>query len=235
MKILEENENLLSIYSKSSNLKHTAEATINSKSKDNENQIHRNKSMSLHEVKQNNSNKATSIEKIKNNTDYPNMSKTMNLSNKNPNQVNVNHVLIEEEADSKELENEKVLILKSLEDKSERLAQLENEIKELNDIIKIYDNKINIEDRNWAKKVVLLERNIDTLNKMYQEVVTQKNMVKCENKILNKKVKLKNDCIALLEKEVNDAKESIKLKDEKSLRQTLKVNNNLVKVIKGGC
>lgn len=240
MKILEENENLLSIYS--DNIKNNETITKSTmlmlKAKNDNIQTYNKSSKPFSQTQTMQSSvqqidipqKESSTQQIEGKIEYSNMNFSKNQTQK----IYKNKLELDEPDIAKDIENEKILILKSLEDKSERLAQLENEIKELNDTIKIYDNKINIEDRNWAKKVVLLERNIDTLNKMYQEVVTQKNMVKCENKILNKKVKLKNDSIFLLEKELNEVKESIKSKEEKNLRQTVKINNNVVKVIKGG-
>ena len=73
---------------------------------------------------------------------------------------------------------------------------------------------------------------------MYSQIVTQKGVVKCENQILNKKIKQRNDRINYLEKENFDLKETVsfiiklKSKEEKYNRATIK--GNFVKIIKGG-
>lgn len=111
----------------------------------------------------------------------------------------------------KKSENEKKFILKALEEKSEKIAQQEIEIKEFMEMVKILENKISPEDRNFAKKLIGLEKNLEQMNSMYQQIVTQKGVVKCENQILNKKIKQRNDRIILLEKEISELKDAVSL------------------------
>lgn len=136
----------------------------------------------------------------------------------------------------KQSENEKLFIIKALEDKSERLSEQEIEIKEFHDTIKILEGKINPQDREFVKKMIVLEKNAEQLKDMYTQIVTQKSVVKCENQILNKKIKQRNDRILLLEKEIGDLKESIKSKEYENKSVFNKVNlrsSNVVKIIKG--
>lgn len=128
------------------------------------------------------------------------------------NEISNNRILSEIEDLKREIkksENEKKFILKSLEEKSEKIAQQEIEIKEFHDMIKILEGNITPEDKNFAKKIIGLEKNLEQMNSMYQQIVTQKGVVKCENQILNKKIKQRNDRIMLLEKELAELKESV--------------------------
>lgn len=135
---------------------------------------------------------------------------------------NKNHQEIEElKKELKKSENEKKFILKALEEKSEKIAQQELEIKEFMDMVKILDNKISPEDKNYAKKNMILEKNLEQMNHMYQQIVTQKGVVKCENQILNKKIKQRNDRISLLEKEIAELKDSVSEKYFNKIKKLL--------------
>lgn len=128
--------------------------------------------------------------------------------------IRYNQKMIEEaeqmlKKDKKRYENEKRFILRLLEEKSERIAQLEIELKENSNSIKILENKVNPEDRQFAKKIVNLEKNLDQLNSMYQQIVTAKGVVKCENQVLLRKMKQKNDKISQLERECQELRETV--------------------------
>lgn len=133
-------------------------------------------------------------------------------------------------------ENEKLFIIKALEEKSEKVAQQDAELKEMQDLIKIYESKLQPEDRLWAKKVITLEKNIEQLNRMYQQIVSQKGLIKCENQILTKKIRNKSDTISVLEKENSELREQLKLQTDfnKTQSRTTVKTPNVVKVLKGG-
>ena len=132
----------------------------------------------------------------------------------NRNEENNNKYLQEIEELKRELkksENEKKYILKALEEKSEKIAQQEIETKEFMEMVKILEGNISPEDKDTAKKIISLKRNLEQMNVMYQQIVTQKGVVKCENQILNKKIKQRNDRILLLEKEIQELKENVNI------------------------
>lgn len=130
----------------------------------------------------------------------------------NVNNINNNKELIEDfQHELKLLENEKLFIIKVLEEKSNKLAQCEIEIKQLNETIKTLENKILPEERHIAKKVLILEKNIQELNNMYQQSITNKSVISTENQILNKKLKKNNDRILILEKEIYELKDLVSI------------------------
>jgi hypothetical protein len=65
----------------------------------------------------------------------------------------------------------------------------ENENKELKDRIKLIESKMNPDDKNYVKKIISLEKNLDQVNLMYHQVVTQKSVLKIENQVYEKKIK----------------------------------------------
>ena len=89
------------------------------------------------------------------------------------------------ESEKKKAENEKKIILKVLEEKSERLSQYENENQELFESIKKLESKFNPEEKNYVKKLVTLEKNLEQLNKMFQNALAQKSIL-----AINKEVRI---------------------------------------------
>jgi kinesin family protein 5 len=84
------------------------------------------------------------------------------------------------ESERKNFENEKRLILRALDEKAEKLIQHEMENKHLGDKIKILETKMPAEDRNYVKKILMLEKNLEQLNAMLQQALTQKSIVSIE-------------------------------------------------------
>jgi hypothetical protein len=119
-------------------------------------------------------------------------------------------------------------------------VQVENDNKELKEKIKLLEAKMSPDDKNYVKKIVSLEKNLEQVNLMYHQVVTQKSVLKIENQVLEKKLKKKNDNMSYFEREILDLKEQLKLRDEKlsyyqkSFIKGASGPNNVVKVIKGG-
>lgn len=69
---------------------------------------------------------------------------------------------------------------------------------------------MNPDDKNYVKKIISLEKNLDQVNLMYHQVVTQKSVLKIENQVYEKKIKKRNEKISSLEKESQDLKEQVK-------------------------
>jgi len=81
-------------------------------------------------------------------------------------------------------ENEKKIIMKALEEKSERLGQCEIENKDLNDSLKNFVSKINSEDKPNIKKIIILEKNLEHLNKMFQHSMAEKSILTLDKEVL---------------------------------------------------
>ena len=65
------------------------------------------------------------------------------------------------------------------------------------------------DDKNYVKKIISLEKSLEQINHMYNDVVTQKSVLKIENQVLEKKIKKRNDKIKQLESEAIDTKEQV--------------------------
>jgi kinesin family protein 5 len=140
----------------------------------------------------------------------------------------------------KKYDHEKKLILKALDEKTDKIGALDSENKELKDRIKLLESKMNPEDKNYVKKILTLEKNLEQVNLMYHQVVTQKSVLKIENQVLEKKIKKRSERVTIIEKENQDLREQLKMRDDKLSflqKSHSKVGsgpNNVVKVIKGG-
>lgn len=84
------------------------------------------------------------------------------------------------ENEKKGIENEKKVILKALDEKSERLNQFEMENKHLATKVKLLETKFTPDDRNYVKKIINLEKNLEQINIMLQNALTQKSLVNIE-------------------------------------------------------
>ena len=62
---------------------------------------------------------------------------------------------------------------------------MDKENKELKDRIKLLELKMSPDDKNFMKKIISLEKNLEQVNLMYHQVVTQKSVLKIENQVNN--------------------------------------------------
>lgn len=62
---------------------------------------------------------------------------------------------------------------------------MDKENKELKDRIKLLELKMSPDDKNFMKKIISLEKNLEQVNLMYHQVVTQKSVLKIENQVMN--------------------------------------------------
>jgi hypothetical protein len=60
---------------------------------------------------------------------------------------------------------------------------LDNENKDLKERIKLVEQKMNPDDKNYVKKILSLEKSLEQVNLMYHQVVTQKSVLKIENQV----------------------------------------------------
>jgi hypothetical protein len=60
---------------------------------------------------------------------------------------------------------------------------MENENLELRERIKLIESKMNPDDKNYINKILSLQKNLDKVNLLYHQVVTQKSVLKIENQV----------------------------------------------------
>ena len=125
-----------------------------------------------------------------------------------------------------EFEKEKKIFFKTIDEKGERVCQLESDISELKDRYEILSDTIPFDSKKNHEKVLVLEKNLLDLKRKLQECQTQKLLVEGNNNKMLKILKEKCETIERLEKEGNE------LKEKNMLRSTM-MANNVVRVIKG--
>ena len=127
------------------------------------------------------------------------------LINMNMN-INENHI-------NNKITNES--LLKSINEKNNRITRLESDVKEYKEKLQLFESQLTPDEKNLHKKIYTLEKNLEQVNSMYHQIVTQKSVLKIENQIFEKKLKKRNDKINSLTKENYNLLEQLKLKDDK--------------------
>ena len=127
------------------------------------------------------------------------------LINMNMN-INENHI-------NDKITNES--LLKSINEKNNRITRLESDVKEYKEKLQLFESQLTPDEKNLHKKIYTLEKNLEQVNSMYHQIVTQKSVLKIENQIFEKKLKKRNDKINSLTKENYNLLEQLKLKDDK--------------------
>ena len=106
-------------------------------------------------------------------------------------------------------------LLKSINEKNSRIIRLESDVKEYKEKLQLFESQLTPDEKNLHKKIYTLEKNLEQVNSMYHQIVTQKSVLKIENQIFEKKLKKRNDKINSLMKENYNLLEQLKLKDDK--------------------
>ena len=106
-------------------------------------------------------------------------------------------------------------LLKSVNEKNSRIIRLESDVKEYKEKLQLFESQLTPDEKNLHKKIYTLEKNLEQVNSMYYQIVTQKSVLKIENQIFEKKLKKRNDKINSLMKENYKLLEQLKLKDDK--------------------
>ena len=122
--------------------------------------------------------------------------------------------------------------MKNMSDKNTRIMRLENDVKEYKEKLQLFESQLTPDEKNLHKKIYTLEKNLEQVNSMYNQMVTQKSVLKIENQIYEKKLKKRNEKINSLIKENKDLLEQLKTKEG------IKKNKDspaprLIKVIRG--
>ena len=128
------------------------------------------------------------------------------------NYLNNNYKIKKGENKYKENTNNELLI-KNDNDKNSRIIRLENDVKEYKEKLLLFESQLTPDEKNLHKKIYTLEKNLEQVNSMYHQIVTQKSVLKIENQIYEKKLKKKNEKINWLIKENNNLLEQLKSKE----------------------
>ena len=123
-------------------------------------------------------------------------------------------------------------LIKSVNDENYRIMRLENDVKEYKEKLQLFESQLTPDEKNLHKKIYTLEKNLEQVNSMYHQIVTQKSVLKIENQIYEKKLKKRNEKINILIKENNDLMEQLKVKEGVKKNKDLPAPR-LIKVIRG--
>ena len=123
-------------------------------------------------------------------------------------------------------------LIKSVNDENYRIMRLENDVKEYKEKLQLFESQLTPDEKNLHKKIYTLEKNLEQVNSMYHQIVTQKSVLKIENQIYEKKLKKRNEKINILIKENNDLMEQLKAKEGVKKNKDLPAPR-LIKVIRG--
>ena len=121
---------------------------------------------------------------------------------------------------------------KGQNDKNARIIRLENNVKEYKEKLLLFESQLTPDEKNLHKKIYTLEKNLEQVNSMYHQIVTQKSVLKIENQIYEKKLKKRNEKINLLIKENNNLMKQLKSRDGVQKNKYTPVPR-LIKVIRG--
>jgi hypothetical protein len=101
--------------------------------------------------------------------------------------VDYNEVL---EMERRVWESEKNLILKKMDEKCQRLFQVEIDNEYLLETNKNYESNFNPNDGLYVGKILSLERNLKQLNEMHQDALTQKSTLSIQLKVFDSFIRL---------------------------------------------
>ena len=128
----------------------------------------------------------------------------------------------------------------SKKSKNSRIIRLENDLKEYKEKLLLFESQLTPDEKNLHKKIYTLEKNLEQVNAMYHQIVTEKSVLKIENQIYEKKLKKRNEKISNLMKENNDLIEQLKNKESIDNKENSLIQKNidapmprLIKVIRG--
>jgi len=64
------------------------------------------------------------------------------------------------------------------------LEKLESIHKEYKEKLQLFESQLTPDEKNLHKKIYTLEKNLEQVNSMYHQIVTQKSVLKIENQII---------------------------------------------------
>ena len=123
-------------------------------------------------------------------------------------------------------------INKNDNDINARIVRLENDVKEYKEKLLLLESQLTPDEKNLHKKIYTLEKNLEQVNSLYHQIVTQKSVLKIENQIYEKKLKKRNEKINWLIKENNNLMQQLNEK-EGIQKNNFSPAPRLIKVIRG--
>jgi len=122
-----------------------------------------------------------------------------------------------------QFEEEKKQTLSSLQNRVDKVIQLEIELDDSKEKYRSLESAISEGDRALKRKVLSLERNIEQLTLMYHQLVSQKSSLKVECQVNEKRIQRKNERINSLEKQLAQTREQVQAfkSQVESLKQIL--------------
>ena len=99
---------------------------------------------------------------------------------------------------------------KDLMDRVERVLQLMMELDEVKDAYRQLESNLSREDQQYKQQAQKLQRNLDQMNAMYQQVIQEKSTMKIDLQLAEKKAIRKDERIVLLEKTLVKEKETVR-------------------------
>lgn len=99
---------------------------------------------------------------------------------------------------------------KDLMDRVERVLQLMMELDEVKDAYRQLESNLSREDQQYKQQAQKLQRNLDQMNAMYQQVIQEKSTMKIDLQLAEKKAVRKDERIVLLEKTLVKEKETVR-------------------------
>jgi kinesin family member 5 len=126
---------------------------------------------------------------------------------------------------------EKKNLSKEITNRNNKIVELRLNLDSEAEKYKALENTMSVGERALKKRSDQLERNLEPLNLMYHQLVSQKSMLKVDKQVSERKITRLNEKIKTLEKNLKEANEKLaKSEEEKnSLRQEIDAYNNLSK------
>lgn len=131
------------------------------------------------------------------------------------------------------MNQKKKIIIHKIVKQRNIIDTLNGEIRDLRKKIQAYEMGLSPDGKIASDKIITLSNTCEQLNNLYQQVQTEKSVLKIENVVLEDKLNKRNEKIKILIKELDDLKNQIKERDSKiTILSKKSINSNLVKVIK---
>ena len=111
---------------------------------------------------------------------------------------------------SNKYEHEREQTVRDLQNRVEKVLQLEMELDEVKDAYRSLESNLSREDQQYKQQAQKLQKNLDQMNAMYQQVIQEKSTMKIDLSLAEKKAIRKDERIVLLEKTLVKEKETVR-------------------------
>ena len=111
---------------------------------------------------------------------------------------------------SNKYEHEREQTVRDLQNRVEKVLYLEMELDEVKDAYRSLESNLSREDQQYKQQAQKLQKNLDQMNAMYQQVIQEKSTMKIDLSLAEKKAIRKDERIVLLEKTLVKEKETVR-------------------------